>query len=206
MLLVRSPTPHHDHETIPLPSEVCTTNFHRELHSHYPIFNPRLAHATKKRSGNGSERQRQRTATAAAVRCRCRCRALPLVAAVAAGRCRCRCKPPLPLPPPMARLFVFSWGLTCLAAWVKNEFDADAVGRNSPSGPKQPLSTNLHTGPKQPLSPSADLTSRRGDPCRNVAPAHPSPQGTAETTETAERLLSCLPFLGRRCLLLSVVG
>ena len=32
----------------------------------------------------------------------------------------------------------FSWGLTCLAAWVKNEFDADAVGRNSPSGPKQP--------------------------------------------------------------------
>ena len=46
----------------------------------------------------------------------------------------------------------FSWGLTCLAAWVKNEFDADAVGRNSPSGPKQPLNTNLHTGPKQPLS------------------------------------------------------
>ena len=66
LLLVRSPTPHHDHETIPLPSEVCTTNSHRELHSHYRIFNPRLAHATKKRSGNGSERQRQRTATAAA--------------------------------------------------------------------------------------------------------------------------------------------
>ena len=116
----------------------------------------------------------------------------------------------------MARLFVFSWGLTCLAAWVKNEFDANAVGRNSPSGPKQPLITNLHTGPKQPLSPTglgkisatvrADLTSRRGDPCRNVAPAHPSPQGTAETTETAERLLFSLPLLGRRCVLVSVVG
>ena len=110
----------------------------------------------------------------------------------------------------------FSLGLTCLAAWVKNEFDADAVGRNSPSGPKQPLITNLHTGPKQPLSPTglgkisatfrADLTSRRGDPCRNVAPAHPSPQGTAETTEPAERLLFSLPLLGRRCLLVSVVG
>ena len=99
-MLVRSPTPHHDHETIPLPSEVCTTNSHRELHSHYRIFNPRLAHATKKRSGNGSERQRQRTATAAAVRCRCRCRgrcrcrcrALPLVAAVAAASRHCRCR------------------------------------------------------------------------------------------------------------------
>ena len=48
----------------------------------------------------------------------------------------------------------FSWGLTCLAAWVKNEFDADAVGRNSPSGPKQPLIKNIIRdvyGPKQPL-------------------------------------------------------
>ena len=94
--------------------------------------------------------------------------------------CPCRCKPPLPLPPPMARLFVFSWGLTCLAAWVKNEFDADAVGRNSPSGPKQPLITNLHTGPKQPLSPTglgkisatvrADLTSRRGGMSHQLIP------------------------------------
>ena len=74
----------------------------------------------------------------------------------------------------------FSWGLTCLAAWVKNEFDANAVGRNSPSGPKQPLITNLHTGPKQPLSPTglgkisatarADLTSRRGGMSHQLIP------------------------------------
>ena len=97
---------------------------------------------------------------------------LRLPVAAASRHCRCRRR--------WFGCLFFSWGLTCLAAWVKNEFDANAVGRNSPSGPKQPLITNLHTGPKQPLSPTglgkisatvrADLTSRRGGMSHQLIP------------------------------------